>query len=48
LTNSEFRIGSMDGAFKLFEDMIHEEHRDRKTFICLNQQNIIFFLSKTT
>ena len=38
LTNSEFRIGSMDGAFKLFEDMIHEEHRDRKTFICLNQQ----------
>jgi hypothetical protein len=26
LTNSEFRIGSMDGAFKLFEDMIHEEH----------------------
>ena len=37
LTNSEFRIGSMNGAFKLFEDMIHEEHRDRKTFICLNQ-----------
>ena len=37
LTNSEFRIGSMDEAFKLFEDMIHEEHRDRKTFICLNQ-----------
>lgn len=37
LTNSEFRIGSMNGAFKLFEDMIHEEHRDGKTFICLNQ-----------
>ena len=38
LTKSEFRIGSMDGAFRLFEDMIHEEHRDGKTFICLNQQ----------
>jgi hypothetical protein len=27
----------MNEAFKLFEDMIHEEHRDMKTFICLNQ-----------
>ncbi|VDI46757.1 Hypothetical predicted protein [Mytilus galloprovincialis] len=36
LSNSEFRVGSMDAIFGLFVDMVHEEKRDGKTYICLN------------
>lgn len=35
LRNSEFRIASMDAAFHLFKDMIYEENRDGKGYICL-------------
>ncbi|XP_076112450.1 uncharacterized protein LOC143080482 isoform X2 [Mytilus galloprovincialis] len=37
LTNSEFRVGSMDDIFLLFRDMVHSENRDGRIYICLNQ-----------
>ncbi|CAC5410109.1 unnamed protein product [Mytilus coruscus] len=37
LTNSEFRVGSMDDIFKLFKDMVHSESRGGRIYICLNQ-----------
>ncbi|CAG2238543.1 unnamed protein product [Mytilus edulis] len=38
LSNSEFRVGSMDAIFGLFVDMVHEEKRDGKTYICFESQ----------
>lgn len=37
LTNSQFRVGSMDDIFKLFKDIVHEVNRGGWIYIRLNQ-----------